>query len=42
MKEFKEFVVEVWRGFGRYFVLGNEDYVKNLFGCVFEMLDGSN
>ncbi|KAM7209400.1 Actin family [Naviculisporaceae sp. PSN 640] len=39
--EFKESVVEVWRGPGRY-QGPNEDYVKTQVGRVFEMPDGSN
>ncbi|KAK0668308.1 putative actin-related protein 4 [Cercophora samala] len=42
LTEFKESVVEVWRGPGRYLAPGNEDYAKNLPGRVFEMPDGSN
>ncbi|RDA88810.1 hypothetical protein CP532_5404 [Ophiocordyceps camponoti-leonardi (nom. inval.)] len=40
--EFKESVVEVWRGPGRYSVPGNEDYVRSQPGRVFEMPDGYN
>lgn len=40
--EFKESVVEVWRGPGRYNTPGNEDFVKSQPGRVFEMPDGSN
>ncbi|RCI12298.1 hypothetical protein L249_0274 [Ophiocordyceps polyrhachis-furcata BCC 54312] len=40
--EFKESVVEVWRGPGRYGVPGNEDYVRSQPGRVFEMPDGYN
>lgn len=40
--EFKESVVEVWRGPGRYSAPGNEDYVKSQPGRVFEMPDGWN
>ncbi|KAK3393576.1 actin family [Podospora didyma] len=40
LTEFKESVVEVWRGPGRY--LSNEDFAKNQPGRVFEMPDGSN
>lgn len=41
LTEFKESVVEVWRGPGRY-QGPNEDYVKTQVGRVFEMPDGSN
>lgn len=40
--EFKESVVEVWRGPGRYSAPGNEEYVKTQPGRVFEMPDGYN
>ncbi|KAL2210430.1 Actin/actin-like protein [Sarocladium strictum] len=42
LTEFKESVVEVWRGPGRYSAPGNEDYVKTQPGRVFEMPDGYN
>lgn len=42
LTEFKESVVEVWRGPGRYSAPGNEDYVKSQPGRVFEMPDGWN
>lgn len=42
LTEFKESVVEVWRGPGRYSAAGNEDYVKTQPGRVFEMPDGYN
>ncbi|KAH7321237.1 actin family [Stachybotrys elegans] len=42
LTEFKESVVEVWRGPGRYSGPGNEDYVKSQPGRVFEMPDGYN
>ncbi|KXX74944.1 Actin-related protein 4 [Madurella mycetomatis] len=42
LKEFKESVVEVWRGPGRYLAPGNEDYARSQPGRVFEMPDGSN
>ncbi|PHH91500.1 hypothetical protein CDD83_229 [Cordyceps sp. RAO-2017] len=42
LTEFKESVVEVWRGPGRYSVPGNEDYIKSQPGRVFEMPDGYN
>ncbi|KAM4058472.1 actin domain-containing protein [Hirsutella rhossiliensis] len=42
LTEFKESVVEVWRGPGRYTVPGNEDYIKTQPGRVFEMPDGYN
>jgi len=40
--EYKESVVEVWRGPSRFLGTGSEDYVKNQPGRVFEMPDGSN
>lgn len=40
LTEFKESVVEVWRGPGGY--LANEDYARSQAGRVFEMPDGSN
>ncbi|KAK3945457.1 putative actin-related arp4 class protein [Diplogelasinospora grovesii] len=40
--EYKESVVEVWRGPGRYMAPGNEDYARSQPGRVFEMPDGSN
>ncbi|KAK0735038.1 actin family [Lasiosphaeria miniovina] len=40
LTEFKESVVEVWRGPGRF--QPNEDYAKSQPGRVFEMPDGSN
>lgn len=42
LTEFKESVVEVWRGPGKYLVPQNEEYAKNQPGRVFEMPDGSN
>ena len=42
LAEFKESVVEVWRGPGKYSAPGNEDYVKTQPGRVFEMPDGYN
>ncbi|CEJ88918.1 Putative Actin-related protein 4 [[Torrubiella] hemipterigena] len=42
LTEFKESVVEVWRGPGRLSAPGNEDYVKTQPGRVFEMPDGWN
>lgn len=42
LTEFKESVVEVWRGPGRYSAPGNEEYVKSQPGRVFEMPDGWN
>ena len=42
LTEFKESVVEVWRGPGRYSAPGNEDYVRTQPGRVFEMPDGWN
>jgi actin-related protein 4 len=42
LTEFKESVVEVWRGPGRYTTPGNEDFAKSQPGRVFEMPDGSN
>ncbi|CAK7197384.1 Actin-related protein 4 [Sporothrix eucalyptigena] len=42
LTEFKESVVEVWRGPGRFSAPGNEDFVKSQPGRVFEMPDGYN
>lgn len=42
LTEFKESVVEVWKGPGRYANPGNEDYIKSQPGRVFEMPDGYN
>ena len=42
LTEFKESVVEVWRGPGRYQGPGNEDYARSQPGRVFEMPHGSN
>ncbi|KAI1433864.1 chromatin remodeling and histone acetyltransferase complexes subunit putative [Xylaria sp. CBS 124048] len=42
LTEFKESVVEVWRGPGRYLNPGNEDLVKMQPGRVFELPDGAN
>lgn len=42
LTEFKESVVEVWRGPGRYLNPGNEELVKTQPGRVFEMPDGWN
>ncbi|OAR00190.1 hypothetical protein LLEC1_07670 [Akanthomyces lecanii] len=42
LTEFKESVVEVWRGPGKLGTPGNEDYVKTQPGRVFEMPDGYN
>ena len=42
LTEFKESVVEVWRGPGKFLSPGNEDIVKSQPGRVFEMPDGSN
>ncbi|EPE07076.1 chromatin remodeling and histone acetyltransferase complexes subunit [Ophiostoma piceae UAMH 11346] len=42
LTEYKESVVEVWRGPGRFSSPGNEDYVKSQPGRVFEMPDGYN
>lgn len=42
LTEFKESVVEVWRGPGRYMAAGNEDFLKSQPGRVFEMPDGYN
>jgi actin-related protein 4 len=41
LTEFKESVVEVWRGPGR-FMGQNEEYAKREVGRVFEMPDGAN
>jgi actin-related protein 4 len=42
LTEFKESVVEVWRGPGRFAMPANEEYAKSQPGRVFEMPDGSN
>lgn len=42
LTEFKESVVEVWRGAGRFSAPGNEDLAKTQPGRVFEMPDGYN
>lgn len=42
LTEFKESVVEVWRGPGKYLVPQNEEYAKSQPGRVFEMPDGAN
>ncbi|KAH8682151.1 actin family [Xylariales sp. PMI_506] len=42
LTEFKESVVEVWRGPGKFSNPGNEDLVKNQVGRIFEMPDGAN
>lgn len=42
LTEFKESVVEIWRGPNRYGAPGNEDYVRSQPGRVFEMPDGYN
>lgn len=42
LTEFKESVVEVWRGQGKLAAPQNEDYVRSQPGRVFEMPDGSN
>ncbi|KAG6002578.1 NuA4 histone acetyltransferase subunit [Claviceps maximensis] len=42
LTEYKESVVEFWRGPGRYNATGNEDFVKTQPGRVFEMPDGYN
>ncbi|KIH91875.1 hypothetical protein SPBR_01582 [Sporothrix brasiliensis 5110] len=42
LTEFKESVVEVWRGPGRFSTPGTEDFVKAQPGRVFEMPDGYN
>lgn len=42
LTEFKESVVETWRGPGKYAAPGNEDFLRNQPGRVFEMPDGSN
>ncbi|KAK2594986.1 Actin-related protein 4 [Conoideocrella luteorostrata] len=42
LTEFKESVVEVWRGPGRYSTPGTEEFVKTQPGRVFEMPDGYN
>jgi len=40
--EFKESVVETWRGPGKFLAPGNEEFIRNQAGRVFEMPDGSN
>ncbi|PHH83457.1 hypothetical protein CDD82_773 [Ophiocordyceps australis] len=42
LTEFKESVVEVWRGPGKYSTPGTDDFVKTQPGRVFEMPDGYN
>lgn len=42
LTEYKESVVEVWRGPGRYTNPGNEELVRTQPGRIFEMPDGSN
>ncbi|SPO02218.1 probable Actin-related protein 4 [Cephalotrichum gorgonifer] len=42
LTEFKESVVETWRGPGKYLAPGNEEYLRTQPGRVFEMPDGSN
>ena len=42
LTEFKESVVEVWRGPGRFLNPGNEEVARSQPGRVFEMPDGSN
>ncbi|CAK7268519.1 Actin-related protein 4 [Sporothrix epigloea] len=42
LTEFKESVVEVWRGPGRFSTPGTEEFVKSQPGRVFEMPDGYN
>ncbi|RWA13708.1 hypothetical protein EKO27_g1405 [Xylaria grammica] len=42
LTEFKESVVEVWKGPGRYLNPGNEELVKSQPGRVFEMPNGWN
>jgi actin-related protein 4 len=42
LTEFKESVVEVWRGPGKYLMPQNEEYAKSQPGRVFEMPDGTN
>lgn len=42
LTEFKESVVETWRGPGKYTAPGNEDFLRQQPGRVFEMPDGSN
>ncbi|KAH8202703.1 hypothetical protein TruAng_003079 [Truncatella angustata] len=42
LTEFKESVVEVWRGPGKYSNPGNEELVKSQPGRIFEMPDGAN
>jgi actin-related protein 4 len=42
LTEYKESVVEVWRGPGKYTNPGNEDLVRSQPGRIFEMPDGAN
>ncbi|KAI1870671.1 uncharacterized protein JN550_004817 [Neoarthrinium moseri] len=42
LTEFKESVVEVWKGPGKYTNPGNEELVKSQPGRIFEMPDGAN
>jgi actin-related protein 4 len=42
LTEYKESVVEVWRGPGKYSNPGNEELVKSQPGRIFEMPDGAN
>ncbi|EHA54339.1 NuA4 histone acetyltransferase subunit [Pyricularia oryzae] len=42
LTEFKESVVEVWRGPQKFTAPGTEDYIKSQPGRVFEMPDGYN
>ena len=42
LTEFKESVVETWRGPNRYSAPGNEEFIRGQPGRVFEMPDGSN
>lgn len=42
LTEFKESVVEVWRGQGKLAAPQNEDYARSQPGRVFEMPDGAN
>lgn len=42
LTEYKESVVEVWRGPGKYTNPGNEELVRSQPGRIFEMPDGAN
>jgi actin-related protein 4 len=42
LTEFKESIVEVWRGPGKFLAPGNEDYVRSQPGRTFEFPSGNN